>query len=343
MARVVVVAAVDHEGPWGVGEDGLRRHELLFENHASQCIILVGRRRTEYKPCKCPRYSGIMGPMTTRQVWGLRLKGLRKRAGLTQAMLGSEMGVRQQAIALWEGGQSLPRPEIRVALAVRLGDTAEILESALNGDDDPAWMEKLPPLTVKAGDHRRAESEKEVRARFLGLLRARLVEEGHDELADVPLDEIEAFYRFRWMGATVEPTKDPKHPADFRVDLGDGVMIDVETKLNRERPLDRVDRPTRQRVRSRERRLQSALRTFGSMVNHPAGTEVEKALLTVVTILVNRQNEVERLVEAQAQVIEDALRDLGKTATVVRSSREIVDRIEELLRERPWEHVAVLG
>jgi len=286
--------------------------------------------------------------MITREVWGSRLKRLRQRAGLSQATLAQEMGVAQQTVGAWETGRSLPRPDIRVALAVRLGDTIQVLESALSGDDDPAWEERLPPLTVKAGDHRRRKSDREMRAQFLGLLRARLVEEGHTEFANSSLDEIEVEFQRRFGDATVTREATPRKTSsgltpDYRIDLGDGIIVDVETKLDRDRPLDNVGHLARRRLLTRQRLLQGRVRVMVAMADREAGTEFEKALLSVVTMLVARQSEVERLVEAQAQMIEDALRGLGKTARVVASSREIVDRIEELLRERPWEHKAVLG
>lgn len=278
-------------------------------------------------------YSGLTtAVLITRQVWGSRVKRLRQRAGLTQAALAREMGLGQQAVAAWETGRAVPRPDIRVALAVRLGDTAEVLESALSGDDDPAWEEKLPPLTVEASEHQRRESDRERRVRFLKLLQAHLVVEGYTEFADLTQAEIEAEFNRRFdasTGATATKTKEATSPDYLKpIDLGDGIIVDVETKLNRDRPLDSVGRLTRRRLLYRQRLLQERVRVMVSMADHPATTEVEKALLSVVTMLVDQQNEVERLVEAQIQVLEYLRDDLGKTARVVASMRKMDTEIK---------------
>jgi len=287
-------------------------------------------------------YSGLTtAVLITRQVWGSRVKRLRQRAGLTQAALAREMGLGQQAVAAWETGRAVPRPDIRVALAVRLGDTAEVLESALSGDDDPAWEEKLPPLTVEASEHQRRESDRERRVRFLKLLQAHLVVEGYTEFADLTQAEIEAEFNRRFdasTGATATKTKEATSPDYLKpIDLGDGIIVNSRVQvdkdgfpcaIDRKHPLNSVNRLTRRRLLYRQRLLQERVRVMVSMADHPATTEVEKALLSVVTMLVDQQNEVERLVEAQIQVLEYLRDDLGKTARVVASMRKMDTEIK---------------
>lgn len=49
------------------------------------------------------------------------IKGLRERAGLTQAQLAEKMGASQSAVALWETGARMPRSN-------KLQKLAEVLE-----------------------------------------------------------------------------------------------------------------------------------------------------------------------------------------------------------------------
>jgi transcriptional regulator with XRE-family HTH domain len=62
-----------------------------------------------------------------RSVFAELLERARGNQGLTQAQLGSELGLGQQAVSRWEAGQSKPRPAAIAPLAKVLGISAAVL------------------------------------------------------------------------------------------------------------------------------------------------------------------------------------------------------------------------
>jgi transcriptional regulator with XRE-family HTH domain len=73
------------------------------------------------------------------EVFGHRLKQLRKAKGLTQAQMASQLGVSMPAICAWETGKARPRDARMKALATALG----IPMSELFGPDVPEMLEDL--------------------------------------------------------------------------------------------------------------------------------------------------------------------------------------------------------
>ena len=67
---------------------------------------------------------------------GTRIAALRKKRGLTQEQLGSQVGVSAQAVSKWENGGA-PDVELLPALADRLGVTRQSINAIENDKYDP--------------------------------------------------------------------------------------------------------------------------------------------------------------------------------------------------------------
>jgi transcriptional regulator with XRE-family HTH domain len=71
-----------------------------------------------------------------------RIKTLREGLGLSQAELGTAVGVSQTCVWNWEGGYTKPRPKSLAALASTLKVSVEHLETGIP-------MERAGPNTVE--------------------------------------------------------------------------------------------------------------------------------------------------------------------------------------------------
>lgn len=78
---------------------------------------------------------------------GLRIREYRTRAHLTQEALAEQLGVSRQAVAKWEGGQSVPSMENLLRLCELLGVSLE----ALAGDEQKTPPTAPPRLLERRG------------------------------------------------------------------------------------------------------------------------------------------------------------------------------------------------
>ena len=69
--------------------------------------------------------------MIDREQIGIRISGLRKKAGMSQAALAEKLGVSAQAVSKWENGNNLPDIDVFRELAWLFNTT---IDSIVDGD-----------------------------------------------------------------------------------------------------------------------------------------------------------------------------------------------------------------
>lgn len=74
-----------------------------------------------------------------------RIKGLRKKAGLTQQELGDRFGVAKSTICQYENGNSTPNDDIKIAMANYFNVSMDYL---MGKTDVPGFDSRTPPVIV---------------------------------------------------------------------------------------------------------------------------------------------------------------------------------------------------
>lgn len=72
-----------------------------------------------------------------------RIKGLRKKAGLTQQELGDRFGVAKSTICQYENGNSTPNDDIKIAMANYFNVSIDYL---MGKTDVPGFDSRTPPV-----------------------------------------------------------------------------------------------------------------------------------------------------------------------------------------------------
>lgn len=72
-----------------------------------------------------------------------RIKGLRKKAGLTQQELGDRFGVAKSTICQYENGNSTPNDDIKIAMANYFNVSMDYL---MGKTDVPGFDSRTPPV-----------------------------------------------------------------------------------------------------------------------------------------------------------------------------------------------------
>lgn len=72
-----------------------------------------------------------------------RIKGLRKKAGLTQQELGDRFGVAKSTICQYENGNSAPNDDIKIAMANYFNVSMDYL---MGKTDVPGFDSRTPPV-----------------------------------------------------------------------------------------------------------------------------------------------------------------------------------------------------
>lgn len=72
-----------------------------------------------------------------------RIKGLRKKAGLTQQELGDHFGVAKSTICQYENGNSTPNDDIKIAMANYFNVSMDYL---MGKTDVPVFDSRTPPV-----------------------------------------------------------------------------------------------------------------------------------------------------------------------------------------------------
>ena len=72
-----------------------------------------------------------------------RIKGLRKKAGLTQQELGDRFGVAKSTICQYENGNSTPNDDIKIAMANYFNVSMDYL---MGKTDVPGFDSRTPPI-----------------------------------------------------------------------------------------------------------------------------------------------------------------------------------------------------
>lgn len=127
---------------------------------------------------------------------GSRLAQLRRQRDLSQRELAKLLGVAQSTIAMYEGGNRSPAPEMLQRIADFFGVSVDYLMDR-EGALDPPWLSKLPP---DMQDFVREESKKGFP--YLRLARGA-------SLAELPPEALEAFVR-AWMDAKDRQRKEAR-------------------------------------------------------------------------------------------------------------------------------------
>lgn len=86
-------------------------------------------------------------------MFGLRLRFLRCRSGLTQAQLGAKLNVTASALGMYERGQRMPALSIIIAISKEFGVSCDYLLSGQGQNEREAAME-LTLMLVAALDSR---------------------------------------------------------------------------------------------------------------------------------------------------------------------------------------------
>ena len=75
-----------------------------------------------------------------------RIKGLRKKAGLTQQELGDRFGVAKSTICQYENGNSTPNDDIKIAMANYFNVSMDYL---MGKTDVPGFDSRTPPVIAE--------------------------------------------------------------------------------------------------------------------------------------------------------------------------------------------------
>lgn len=127
---------------------------------------------------------------------GARLAYLRRQKGLSQRELAKLLGVAQSTIAMYEGGNRTPDPEMLQRIADFFGVSLDYLMDRQESLDPP-WLSKLPP---EMQEFVREESKRGFP--YLRLARGA-------SLAELPPEALEAFVR-AWMDAKERQRKEAR-------------------------------------------------------------------------------------------------------------------------------------
>jgi transcriptional regulator with XRE-family HTH domain len=139
----------------------------------------------------------------SKEEMGQKLKDLRTAAGLTQAQVAKEVGVKQQSVALWENGRSQPDANMLFVLCALYGTTVDRafgFDDASLNDDEIAIIKKYRACRPESQDAIRLIVNRIATTDALEALPEQ------DRLKEVVLKDLEAFLDSQDLPAT-DPAK----------------------------------------------------------------------------------------------------------------------------------------